>query len=91
MSTYKRYGHGLHSFLSHLASGVDPVPGFDQVTLLQLYPEGMVHLLHVLLSVLVGPYYTAWRLFACHVELPTKGLPPVVKIPVEAFGLQSTM
>ena len=30
----KRSGRGLHSFLYHLASGVDPVPGFERVALL---------------------------------------------------------
>ena len=32
----KRSGRGLHSFLYHLTSGVDPVPGFEWVALLQV-------------------------------------------------------
>ena len=34
LPTEKRSGRGIHSFLGHLASGVDPVPGFERVALL---------------------------------------------------------
>ena len=29
LSPEKRYGRGVHYFLDHLASEVDPVPGFE--------------------------------------------------------------
>ena len=64
LTTEKRSDRGVHAFLVHLASRVDPVPGFEQVALLQVDPDGMVHLLHLLFSVPVGLYSTAWRLFA---------------------------
>ena len=53
-STEKRYGCGVHSFLDHLASGVDPVPGLEWMALLQIDPYGTVHLLHLLFSVQIG-------------------------------------
>ena len=34
LPTEKRSGRGLHSFLAHLASGVDPVPGLERICLL---------------------------------------------------------
>ena len=34
LSTEKRSGRGFHSFLTHLASRVDPVPGLKRVMLL---------------------------------------------------------
>ena len=51
--------------MGNLASVVDPVPGFKWVDLLQVYLDGTVHLLHSLLSILVGLYSTAWCLLAC--------------------------
>ena len=59
----KRSVRGVNSFLAHLASGVDPVPGFDRVGLLQVDPDGTVHVLHSILSVPVDLYSTARRLF----------------------------
>ena len=41
--------------------------------------------MHLLFSVRVNFYSTQRRLFACLVELPTKGLPPVVEISNKAF------
>ena len=41
----------MHSFLAHLASGVDPVPGFERVGILQVNPDGTVHVLHFMFSV----------------------------------------
>ena len=52
--TEKRYGCGVHSFLTHFASRVEPVLGFNQVALLQVHPNVTVHLLHLLSSVLVN-------------------------------------
>ena len=34
LSVEKQSGRGVHSFLAHLASGVDLVPGFEWVALL---------------------------------------------------------
>ena len=45
---------GVHSSLAHLASGVDPVPGFEWVVLLPVEPDGTVHFLHSLFSVQAG-------------------------------------
>ena len=59
LSPEKRSNRGVYSFLSHLASRVYPVPGFEWVVLLQVDPDGIVHVLHSLLSVPVDLYYTA--------------------------------
>ena len=56
--TEKRSGRGVHSFLAHIASGVDMVPGFEGVAILQVDLDGTVHLMHLLFSVPVGMYYT---------------------------------
>ena len=64
MSAEKRSGREVHSLLDHLASGVDPVLGFEQVDLLQVDPDGTIHLLHPMFSVPVDPYSTARRIFA---------------------------
>ena len=85
LSPEKRYGRGVHYFLANLASRVDPVPGFDRVGLLQVNPDGMVHILHSMFSVPVDLYPSARRLFAYWGELPLEGLPPVVEFPVDAF------
>ena len=65
LSPEKRSGRGVHCFLAHLASRVDPVPGFERVVLLQVDPDRTVYILHSLFSFLVDLYSMAWRLFAC--------------------------
>ena len=65
-------------------SGVDPVPGLDQVTLVGVDLDGMVHFMHSLLSVWVKIYSTIQRLFAFLSKLPAEGLPPVVETPHKA-------
>ena len=40
--------------MAYLAFGVDLVPGFERVALLQVNPYGTVHLIHLLFSVPVG-------------------------------------
>ena len=35
LSVEKRYIRGVYSFLAHLASGVEPVPRFERVVLIQ--------------------------------------------------------
>ena len=44
-------GRKIHSFLAHLASGVDPITGLDRVALIGVDQDGMGHLMHLLLSV----------------------------------------
>ena len=61
------------------------------MALLHIDLDGMVHLLNSLLSVLVGLYSTAQRLFAFHVELPSKDLPPMIELTVDAFGVRRSM
>ena len=47
----KHLGQGIHSFLVHIFSGVDHIPGLERVTLVGVDPDIVVHLLHSLLSV----------------------------------------
>ena len=46
---------------------------------------------HSLFSVPAGLYSMAWRLFACHGDLPIEGLPPVVELPMDAFRVQRSI
>ena len=55
--------------------------------MLQVNQDRTVCLLHSLLSVPVSLYSTAWRLFACHGELTSEGLPPIVYLRVDTFGV----
>ena len=48
--------------------------------------DGGFHILHLLLSVPVGPCDIGQRLFGCCGELPPKGLTAITKIPVASFG-----
>ena len=91
LSLEKRSGRGLHSFLAHLESWVDPVPDFERVALFQVDLDKTVHLMHSLLSVPVGLYSTARRLFACCGELPLEGLHLVVELPVDAFSVRRSL
>ena len=91
LSLEKRSGRVLHSFLAHLASGMDPVPYFERVALFQVDLDKTVHLLHSLLSVPVGLYSMSWRLFACCGDLPLEGLHPVVELPVDAFSVRRSL
>ena len=52
----KRFFRVIRSFVAQLVPGVDLIPGLEQVTLLGVDPEGMVHLFHSLFSVLVDLY-----------------------------------
>ena len=54
---------GLHSFLSHLASGVGLVLVFERLTLLIIEQDVAVHLLKFLFSVPFGMYSTDQRIF----------------------------
>ena len=87
----KLSGRGIHSFMAQLGSEEDPVPGLEQVTLVGVDPNVMVHLMHFLLSVWVDIYLTIRLLFACLGELHAEGLPQVVEIPHEAFVEQCSI
>ena len=63
MPPEKRYVRGVHYFLADLVSGVDPVPSFERVELLQVDPDGTVQVLPSMFSVPVNLYSTARRLF----------------------------
>ena len=63
-------GRGLHAFLGHLASGVEPYPGLERLYLLGVDREGTVHVLHSFFSVPVGCYSTERRLLDFNGELP---------------------
>ena len=54
LSPEKRSRWGVHYFLAHLVSGVDPVPSFERVELLQVDPDGTVHVLPSMFSVPVN-------------------------------------
>ena len=82
----KRSGRLIHSFLTQLASGVGPVPGLEQVTLVGLDPDRRVLLVHSLFSVWFNIYLIHRRLFNCLGDLPAKGLPLVVDIPHKDFA-----
>ena len=70
MSVEKRSRWGSNGFLAHLESRLDPVPGFEQVALLQVNLDGTVQDMHSLLSVPVDLYSLAQCLFPCRGELP---------------------
>ena len=53
--------------------------------LLGVNRDGGFHILHLLLSVPVGPCGIDQRLFGCCGELPPKGLTAITKIPVASF------
>ena len=80
LSMDNRAGLGIHSFLSHLASGVDPVPGLDQLELLGVYQDGMLHLLHSLFSIPVDLYSSTRHIFACRGEQPNEVLPLMLEL-----------
>ena len=50
-----------------------------------------MHVLHSLFSLLVDLYSTAQQIFFCHGELPQEGLPPVVELPVDVFGVRRSV
>ena len=79
---------GIHSFLSQLVSVGDHILNLEQVNLIGVDLDGMVHLLHPLLSVLVDLVLTSQRLFVCQGELPSKVLPPVVEVPYDSLLAQ---
>ena len=91
MSTKKRSSRGLYSFVGYLASGVDLVSGFHALYLIGVNQKVTVHLLHLLFSVPVGLYYTAWGISACGGDMPCEGLLLVVDLPVYAFAVRRSV
>ena len=88
----KCLGRGIQYFLAQLASGVDPVPGLERVTLVRVEPDKMVHIMHLLFSVRVDFYLTRRCLFACLGDLPAEpSPPPVVEIPHKAFAARRSI
>ena len=57
-----RYGQGLHAFLWHLASYVDPVTGMERLDLLGFDQDEILDLLYLFFSILVGSYSMDWML-----------------------------
>ena len=72
----KRSGRGIHSFLAHLALGVDLITGLKGVNLVRFNPDGMVNLLHSLLSVRFDLYSASQRIFAYWGGSAFQGPPP---------------
>ena len=91
LSSEKHLGRGIHFFLTQLAFELDTVPSMKRVILVGVYPDGMVHLMHSLLSVRVDIYYTSRGQFACLDKLPSKGLPLVLEIPHEYFAARRVL
>ena len=81
----------VHSFLAELVLEVDLVSGLDKVTMVGLKTDRRVFLVHSLLSICDNFYSTQRHIFVCLVDMPAKGLHPVVEIPVEAFIAQSSV
>ena len=71
-------GRGLHAFLGHLVSAVDPVPGLECLSLMGVERDRIGHLLKLFFSVPVGLYYTNRQLFAFVGDLPVEGFPLMV-------------
>ena len=59
LSLEKCSGQWIHSFLAHLASGVDLIPSLEWVHLIGVNLDGMVHLLHSLFYIRVDLYSTS--------------------------------
>ena len=91
MSTEKRSGCPLHDFLGHLSSRPNPVPGFERLALFGFNQYRTVHILHLLLYAPVNLYSSEQQLFAFCRELPREGLPPVVELGIDTFGVRRTM
>ena len=75
LSLELRTWRGLHAFLRHITSGVDPVPGMERLTLLGVDRDDTMDLLHLLFSIPVGPYSANWRLLAFVRDIPSEGIP----------------
>ena len=64
---------GIHAFLGHLASGVDPTLGLERLNLLGAERDGTVHVFHLFFSIPVGTYATTRWLYVFSGDLPTEG------------------
>ena len=72
----------------HIAYGVEPAPGMERLSLLEVDWYRMVHKLHFFLSVAVGRYSTEIKLLAFSGKLPPEGLPPVTDLPVAYLAVR---
>ena len=86
MPIEKWYSQGLHSFLTHIASVLDLLPSFKRVALMQVDLNGTVHLLHLLLSVLVGLFSTARRILPEMESCPAMASLPWLIFPWMTLG-----
>ena len=62
LSSYLSSGQGIHAFLGHLTSRVDPDPGLDLLALIGVDRDGTVHVLPLLFSVPARHYSIEWQL-----------------------------
>ena len=76
---------GLHIFLSHLASRLEPAPGLERLALLGVDRDETMHILHSFFSVPVKWYSTERRLLAFSGEISMEWLPPMTDISVTSF------
>ena len=81
-----RKGGGIHNFLGCLTAEVAPVPGLAGLMLLGVERDGGAYILHSFFFVSVKPYNPDRRLFGCHGDLPSEGLPGITGIPVDSFA-----
>ena len=63
-------------------------PGLARLDLLAVDWYRDKHVLQSFFSVPVGPYDPEQRLFGCHGELPSEGLPMITEIPVASFAVR---
>ena len=86
LPTKLRKGGGIHNFLGCLTAEVAPVPGLAGLMLLGVERDGGAYILHSFFFVSVKPYNPDRRLFGCHGDLPSEGLPGITGIPVDSFA-----
>ena len=86
-----RSGQELHVFLGQLAAGVGPIPRLSNLVLLYTKRDGMMHLLHLLLSIPFSIYLTTRGVFTFVGDPPEAGFPQVVDIRVETFAVRSSV
>ena len=69
-----RSGWGLYTLLGHIASKIYPIPGMENLSLMGIELDRMLHILHHLFYVPVGSYYMYRRWLARSGELPPGGI-----------------
>ena len=91
ITTERRAGQVLNSFLSHIVSGSNPVPVFGRLSIIRVDQGRTVHLMHSLFYVPFGFYSMFRRLLVFMAELSDKVLSLMVEIIVEDFAVQSAV